>query len=239
MSNLFNPRAIRYFPWCILVKNRLLPKCFSLRGMRPVYIRRANETGPDDGKSVYYNYKDRSYTLFENDRFIVKAAAIRHTVFCLGYVIQEKPVRGSFRVDYLVQKYGLKPGKLYRELQNGQSVTLADGRVINPEEAMEPSRPGRKIVVLGDTCDPSSLAHIAQDADILVHEATCTNEEQTIALTYMHSTAGMAGAFARRINAKRLILTHFSPRNFNTDDCIASLFIIFRCGVCPCETVGG
>ena len=55
-------------------------------------------------------------------------------------------------------------------------------------------------------------------ADVLVHEATNSNEERTVALQYGHSTAGMAGEFARRIQAKNLILTHFSPRNLNNDE---------------------
>lgn len=75
----------------------------------------------------------------------------------------------------------------------------------------EPRR-ARKIVILGDTCDPSALTDHAMDADVLVHEATCSNEDHAVALSRGHSTAGMAGAFARKINAKHLILNHFSPR---------------------------
>lgn len=72
-------------------------------------------------------------------------------------------------------------------------------------------------MILGDTFDPSDIAHLSIDADVLVHEATNSNEEYSIAIQHKHSTAGMAGKFARMINAKSLIMTHFSPRNFNSD----------------------
>lgn len=72
------------------------------------------------------------------------------------------------------------------------------------------------VVILGDTCNAKNLQKIAQNADVLVHEATCEDEELMVALKSLHSTAGMAGEFARSIAANTLILTHFSPRNFGT-----------------------
>lgn len=78
---------------------------------------------------------------------------------------------------------------------------------------LPPRRP-RKIIILGDTCNPMAVEPLARDADVLVHESTCMDEDLSAALRQKHSTAGMAGAFARRINAKHLILNHFSPRCF-------------------------
>lgn len=157
------------------------------------------------------------HTVYENQKFSVKAVPIRHTVFCLGYVFEEFPVRGAFRVEYL-DSIGVPRGPKYAELERGKSITLGCGRVVTPGEAFEESRRGRKIVILGDTFDPSAIAPYAMDADVLVHEATCSDEEASVALKSGHSTAGMAGCFARRIRAKSLVLNHFSPRNIRASD---------------------
>ncbi len=50
------------------------------------------------------------------------------------------------------------------------------------------------------------------DADLLSHEATFSGEMRDKAAIAKHSTASMAGAFARRLRARQLVLTHFSGR---------------------------
>lgn len=72
--------------------------------------------------------------------------------------------------------------------------------------------PARTVVLLGDTCDSSAVAKAAHGADLLLHEATFTDSLKEKAATAMHSTARMAGAFARSVEARKLVLTHFSSR---------------------------
>lgn len=116
-----------------------------------------------------------------------------------------------------------------RLLQAGESVTLTDGTVLQGPQP----RNGRKLVILGDTFDPSPMIPIAQDADLLIHEATnahlpdfmpSTRDDDTYesvqqtAMSRGHSTPQMAGAFAKRIGAASLILNHFSARYPGNDD---------------------
>lgn len=65
---------------------------------------------------------------------------------------------------------------------------------------------------MGDTYRSTHLTGAATGADVLVHEATFSEGMERKALVSRHSTAQMAGGFARDINARLLILTHFSPR---------------------------
>lgn len=56
------------------------------------------------------------------------------------------------------------------------------------------------------------IAGVGQGADLLSHEATFTADMREKAHIAQHSTAPMAGAFARALGAQTLVLTHFSGR---------------------------
>jgi len=164
-------------------------------------------------------------SIFEDGLVSVSAAPILHSCPCVGYVIVEKPVPG--KIDPALYIPHLKrtktPMSAMRTLQDGGSVTLSDGSVLTGP----PRRPGRRIAILGDTYDPSPIASLATDVDVLIHEATNAHlpgldpqtkpedtHETVKARTNSrgHSTPQMAGAFATRIGAKKLVLNHFSSR---------------------------
>ena len=112
-----------------------------------------------------------------------------------------------------LKSLGLQPGPLYAQLKQGKSVTVpGSGVVVTPEEVIGKPKRGRKVVILGDTCDTYELKHLSANADLVVHEATMENSLRTKAIEYGHSTPSMAAGFAMDIKAKKLILTHVSPR---------------------------
>ena len=146
----------------------------------------------------------------------VSAHPIRHRIACFGYVLQENPRPGRFHPERAAA-LGIPEGPLFGRLQGHQAVTLDDGRVIAPGQVCDPPRPGRKVVLLGDTQDASGISEAAQDCDLLVHEATYEASRTTKAEQWGHSTSAMAGAFARRVGARHLIITHFSSRYTDAD----------------------
>ncbi|TRM67632.1 beta-lactamase-like protein [Schizophyllum amplum] len=163
--------------------------------------------------------------MFSDDRVSVSAAPILHSCPCVGYVVQEAPVPGKMDPKLYIPhiKRTGAPMSAMARLQQGESVSLPDGTVLHGPAR----RPGRKLAILGDTYDPSPIAGLAADADLLIHEATNahlpgvdpnTKLEDTYetvearAKSRGHSTPQMAGAFARLTGAKRLVLNHFSSR---------------------------
>ena len=59
---------------------------------------------------------------------------------------------------------------------------------ISPSDVLAPPRPGRRVVILGDTCDSSEMVPIAGGADLVVHEATNENAHEVKCRENGHST---------------------------------------------------
>lgn len=146
----------------------------------------------------------------------VSAWPLVHRVPCFGYVLQEAPHPGRFHPERATA-LGIPVGPLYGRLQAGQAVMLADGRRIEAQQVCDPPRPGRKLVLLGDTCDSSAIAAAGANCDLLVHEATYDAGREDKALHWGHSTTTMAGRFAAQLKARVLILTHLSSRYHDQD----------------------
>jgi ribonuclease Z len=138
---------------------------------------------------------------------------VEHGAAAVGYALVEEPRAGRFDVE-TAEAIGIPSGPERGALQRGESVTLPDGRVITPDALLGPARPGRTVVYSGDTAPTEVLQAVAAGADVLVHEATFTEEERDRAAETQHSTALQAAVLARDAGVRLLALTHVSPRYF-------------------------
>lgn len=143
--------------------------------------------------------------------FTVEARRLNHRVTAFGYAAQERPRPGTFRVDDAV-RLGIPAGPLYGRLQRGESITLEDGRTIEPSEVVDPDRPGLRVAYCTDTGPSKEAVELARGADLLVHEATYTLDMRDDAELRGHSTAAGAACVARDASVRQLLITHFSPR---------------------------
>ncbi len=144
--------------------------------------------------------------------YSVQAVGVDHRINALGYVLQEDERPGKFNVEK-VRALGIPSGPLYGQLQRGESVTLADGRTVRADEVVGEPRPGRRLVISGDTRPCPALVRASKDADLLIHESTFSDDEQARAQETRHATAREAAQVAREAGARRLILTHLSSRH--------------------------
>ena len=140
----------------------------------------------------------------------VVAYATRHGIRALGYAIVEHERLGRFHPDR-ARELGVPEGPLFGKLHRGEAIEV-DGRTITPEDVVGPSRSGRKLVYTGDTRPCKQTIEIADNADLLIHDATFGEEESERAGITGHSTAREAAEVAKRAGALKLILTHISSR---------------------------
>jgi len=142
--------------------------------------------------------------------------AVAHGVQSLGFALVEHPRPGRFDVE-TADSIGVPPGPERGLLQAGESVSLPDERVITPDEVLGPPRPGRRVVLSGDTAPTATVLEAARRAEVLVHEATFLDDERDRAQETAHSTALEAAEIARDADVGLLALTHLSNRYFGPE----------------------
>ncbi|NIP83397.1 MAG: ribonuclease Z [Gemmatimonadetes bacterium] len=146
----------------------------------------------------------------QRDGYEIVAFRTRHGRHSLGYALVEHDRLGRFDPER-ARELGVPEGPLFGRLHRGEAVEV-DGRTVGPDEVVGPARPGRRIVYSGDTRPIDATVEHAAHADLLIHEATFAEEEADRARETEHSTAREAAVVARDAGARRLVLTHISPR---------------------------
>ncbi|MHB8468857.1 MAG: ribonuclease Z [Gaiellaceae bacterium] len=149
----------------------------------------------------------------DRGEYRLEAFAVDHGVPALGYALREQERPGRFDVA-AADALGVPPGRERGILQAGEPVTLPDGAVVTAGEVLGPARPGRSVVVTGDTAPSPGVVQAAHRADVLVHEATFAAGEKERARETLHSTAAEAAEVGRLADVRLLALTHVSTRYF-------------------------
>ncbi|HEV2812974.1 MAG TPA: ribonuclease Z [Solirubrobacteraceae bacterium] len=142
----------------------------------------------------------------QRDGYSVTAVPVRHRTNAYGYALVEPERAGRFDAE-LAASRGVPPGPDFGRLQRGETVGG-----VEPHEVIGPARPGRKIVLSGDTAPCDGIRVAAHAADLLIHEATFTDEELDRARDTLHSTARQAAEIAAEAEVRLLALTHLSTR---------------------------
>jgi ribonuclease Z len=140
------------------------------------------------------------------DDYRVAAFEVTHRVRAYGYALIEDWRPGRFD-EAKARALGITPGPDFGRLQRGEPV--GD---VHPEQVLGEARRGRKVVLSGDTAPCEMTELVAHEADVLVHEATFTDDELTRARETGHSTARGAAQLAADAQLELLALTHVSPR---------------------------
>jgi ribonuclease Z len=145
--------------------------------------------------------------VLERDGYRIAAVPMSHRGPALAYVLYEDERPGEFDKDAAV-RLGLTEGPEFGRVQRGETI-----RGVTPDQVLGPSRPGRKLLLSGDTRPCEALRIASHGADVLVHEATFAEEERERAQDNGHSTAQQAAQIAREAEVTLLALNHVSTRH--------------------------
>ncbi|MFB6071963.1 MAG: ribonuclease Z [Halobacterium sp.] len=167
--------------------------------------------GGDAGFPVRISEVSAGETLLDREEYEVRAFTTDHRTTSVGYALVEDDRKGRFDRER-AEELGVPVGPKFSRLHEGEAVELEDGTVVRPEQVVGDPRPGRKFVYTGDTRPHDAVVAAAEDADLLVHDATFADDAAGRADETGHSTAGQAAAVAARAGASALALTHVSSR---------------------------
>jgi ribonuclease Z len=149
--------------------------------------------------------------IFQGSEYTVTTRRLEHRLFALGYRVDEHAKPGRFNVQR-AEELGVPEGPLWGRLQAGEEVMSPGGKTVRPSDVLGAPRPGKSIAYCLDTRPCAASIDLARKVDLLIHEATYTEEFATEAQQYGHSTAAQAAYTAREAGAKQLLITHFSSR---------------------------
>ncbi len=183
---------------------------------KPLYIYGPPRTEEFTDRILDTGYFNRSYDIFVEDLvegdviagkgFTVKPFEVEHGINAFGFVFKEEEKVKANKEK--MKELGLEASPKIGKLKNGETIEH-DGEKIKPEEIVE-TVPGRKVVYSGDTAKCQNMVENAEDADLLIHEATCLHE--MIEDRDGHTSAKQAAEIAKEANVDRLVLTHLSRR---------------------------
>ncbi len=157
------------------------------------------------------NSAQTNTNLFEDELMEVRCASLKHRLPAFGYRVNEKDKPGQFNLEK-AKKLNIPEGPIYGRLHSGQRVKLEDGRILNGSDFCGETKKGESFVYCTDTIFSERAVELSKNVDLLVHESTFSEKDEEMAFEKLHSTTTMAAKTALLSNAKKLVLTHISPR---------------------------
>jgi ribonuclease Z len=155
----------------------------------------------------------RTGLILQEPDFYMRAVKLRHDVPCFGYIFKEEDKIGGFSREKALE-LGIPEGPLWRSLQRGE-VVEHKGRKFRPDDVLDyaKGKKGKKISVIFDTQPCDSYFNEIKESDVLIHEASFTDDFRERARETKHSTAKEAAEIAKNARCRKLLLFHISSRH--------------------------
>jgi len=182
----------------------------------PLYIYGPPRTEEFTERILNLGYFNRSYDIYAEDLvegdiiagegYTVKPFEVEHGINAFGYSFKEEEKTKANKQK--MEELGLGSSPKIGDLKKGETIEW-EGETIKPEQVVE-KVPGRKVVYSGDTEKCQNTIENAENADLLIHEATCKHD--MIEDRQGHTSAKQAAEIAEEAGVEKLVLTHISRR---------------------------
>ncbi|MDD2634246.1 MAG: ribonuclease Z [Bacteroidales bacterium] len=147
--------------------------------------------------------------IFENKHIQIYSFPLKHSKPVWGFLFKEKQKAQNIKKE-VIKEYNLSIKQILA-IKNGKDVIIDNMVIENQQLTTTPAKP-LSYAFCTDTLPIKDLNKYFCGVDLLYHEATFGSELQQIASETMHSTAAQAAMIAKKTNAKKLVIGHFSSR---------------------------
>jgi ribonuclease Z len=150
--------------------------------------------------------------VYKGDGFHVRCFPLKHTKPCYGYTLEEEMRPGEFHPEK-AEALNIPMGKLWGNLQKGETIKTPDGREVKPQDVMGAPRMGRKFSFVTDSLAVPEISTHVTGSDLFVCEGMFEQALVQDAHDKKHMTAAEAARLAAAsTDVKKLALIHYSPR---------------------------
>ena len=167
-----------------------------------------------------------SEKIYESNDFSVSTIPLKHSIYCNGFLFQEKNNKRKLNID-LAMKLNINK-VYYNKLTKGENVFNEKGDEINYREVTSKGLKNKSYAYCSDTTYYPSIIEKISHVDLLYHESTFLEKDREKAKLTMHSTAMDAAKIARDAQVNKLIIGHFSSRYENLDLFVNEVKQIFQ-----------
>lgn len=146
--------------------------------------------------------------IMDDDKIKVSAFKVHHRIECFGFIFREKKFPRKLNIDQ-VRKYKV-PKQFYDRLHEGEDYTTPEKNIIRNELLTTAAAPAKSYAYCADTSYFENICHHIRNVDLVYHESTYLHAMEEKAKARFHSTTIHAATIAKKSNAGRLLLGHFS-----------------------------
>ncbi len=166
--------------------------------------------------SLIFHPLEKEGLILDHPKFSVSCFETKHRIPCWGFLISEKKNPRKI-IREKVLEYGI-PAAFYDQLKTGKDYINKNGELIQNELVTKANLPNRSYAFCADTVYTESIAEKVQNANLLYHETTYLKNLEERAAARYHSTTIQAASFARKANAQKLLIGHFSSKYEKLDE---------------------
>ncbi len=168
---------------------------------------------------------DANETIYEDDKLIISTIPLNHRIPTCGFLFKEK--KGKRRIRKQMVKDMNIPVDDIVKIKDGADFTNTEGTIYKNAEITEQPNAPRSYAYCSDTAYHEAIIPIITNVSLLYHEATFMQEKADVAAEKFHSTAIEAATIAKKANAEKLIIGHFSNRYENVSQLLEEAVTVF------------